>query len=157
MTSYDSMRSKLISTGLYRVSEGDAVDCELKAYSEELDRVYSELDVLLREAFVQTAETYGITEREKFIGKERSDLTLEGRRELLMLRETSASGGHGIADLNQVIESLGVTDYTVTVVQQQCKITVEVNDSLTNVQRDDFEKGVKAFAPVTFETIFTYN
>ena len=81
------MRSKLIPTGLYSLETGGAVDCELKAYSVELDRIYSELDTFWREAFVATAETYGITEREKFVGKERTDLSLPRRRELLMLRE----------------------------------------------------------------------
>ena len=151
------MSSKLLQTGLYGIEQGGAVDCELKAYAVELDRIYTELDVLLREAFVPTAQTYGISEREKFIGKERSDLTLARRRELLMLRETRASGGHGSADLNQLIEALGVTDYTVTIVQRHCKITITVNDSLTAEQKADFEKGVKSFTPVTFETIFEYN
>lgn len=151
------MSSKLLQTGLYGIEQGGAVDCELKAYAVELDRIYTELDILLREAFVLTAQTYGISEREKFIGKERSDLTLARRRELLMLRETRASGGHGSADLNQLIEALGVTDYTVTIVQRHCKITITVNDSLTAEQKADFEKGVKSFTPVTFETIFEYN
>ena len=156
MTSYQSMRSKLLPTGLYSLETGSAVDCELKAYSAELDRVYSELDILLREAFVSTAETYGITLREKFVGKERTDLTLARRRERLMLREMQAAGGHGIADLNQLIESLGVTDYSVSIVHRHCKITITVGDSLTDAQKADFEKGINAFAPVTFETIFTY-
>ena len=151
------MSSKLLQTGLYGIEQGGAVDCELKAYAVELDRIYTEFDVLLREAFVSTAQTYGISEREKFIGKERSDLTLARRRELLMLREMRASGGHGSADLNQLIEALGVTDYTVTIVQRHCKITITVNDSLTAEQKADFEKGVKSFTPVTFETIFEYN
>ena len=151
------MSSKLLQTGLYGIEQGGAVDCELKAYAVELDRIYTEFDVLLREAFVPTAQTYGISEREKFIGKERSDLTLARRRELLMLREMRASGGHGSADLNQLIEALGVTDYTVTIVQRHCKITITVNDSLTAEQKADFEKGVKSFTPVTFETIFEYN
>ena len=151
------MSTKLLQTGLYGIEQGGAVDCELKAYAVELDRIYTELDVLLREAFVPTAQTYGISGREKFIGKERSDLTLARRRELLMLRETRASGGHGSADLNQLIEALGVTDYTVTIVQRHCKITITVNDSLTAEQKADFEKGVKSFTPVTFETIFEYN
>ncbi len=157
MTAYESMSSKLLQTGLYGIEQGGAVDCELKAYAVELDRIYTELDVLLREAFVPTAQTYGISEREKFIGKERTDLTLARRRELLMLRETRASGGHGSADLNQLIEALGVTDYLVTIVQRHCKITITVNDSLTAEQKADFEKSVKAFTPVTFETIFEYN
>ena len=96
MTAYESMSTKLLQTGLYGIEQGGAVDCELKAYAVELDRIYTELDVLLREAFVSTAQTYGISEREKFIGKERTDLTLARRRELLMLRETRASGGHGL-------------------------------------------------------------
>ena len=140
MTAYESMSTKLLQTGLYGIEQGGAVDCELKAYAVELDRIYTELDVLLREAFVSTAQTYGISEREKFIGKERTDLTLARRRELLMLRETRASGGHGSADLNQLIEALGVTDYTVTIVQRHCKITITVNDSLTDEQKADFEK-----------------
>ena len=156
MTGYQSMASKLLATGLYSLEPDSAVGCELKAYAEELDRMYAELDILLREAFIFTAETYGISEREKFIGRERDDLSLARRRELLMLRKKNADGGHGVADLYQLIESLGVLHYTVTLVQRHGRITIEVSDTLTSEQKADFEKAVKTFTPVTFETIFRY-
>ena len=41
MTAYESMSTKLLQTGLYGIEQGGAVDCELKAYAVELDRIYT--------------------------------------------------------------------------------------------------------------------
>ena len=56
MTAYQSMKTKLLPLGLYAFSEGEAVDCELKAYAAELDRLYGEIDTLYREAFIATGQ-----------------------------------------------------------------------------------------------------
>ena len=155
MTAYESMTQKLRPTGLYTLADGSEVCSELRAYAVELDRLYTMLTELLREALIPTAETDGITERERYFGKPRSDLPLEQRRAILLTREGS-QGGHSLDDLNALIASCGVTDCTVTVTQRRCKITIAVNDALTALQKADFEKAVHGFVPVTFETTITY-
>ena len=42
---------------------------------------------MLKEYFIDTAQSYGLTERERFTGAVRDDLSIEKRRELLKIRE----------------------------------------------------------------------
>ncbi|MCD8025632.1 MAG: hypothetical protein LUF33_01500 [Clostridiales bacterium] len=68
MDSFTSMKSKLLPLGLYTIEDGSNLYAELKAYAAGLDSVFENLDTMLREYFIDTAQTYGITEREKLIG-----------------------------------------------------------------------------------------
>ena len=148
MTAYDSMRSKLAPLGIYAFAEGGAVDCELRAYAAGLDRLYEELDILYREAFIPTAESYGLT------GKVRDDLTTAQRRALLIESEQSGCGANDIAALERIVERLGITDYSVESLPRQSELDVYVNEELSDWQTDALHKQVKAFAPVTFRIDF---
>ena len=154
MTAYDSMRSKLAPLGIYAFAEGGAVDCELRAYAAGLDRLYDELDILYREAFIPTAESYGLSERERFTGKVRDDLTTAQRRALLIESEQSGCGANDIAALERIVERLGITDYSVESLPRQSELDVYVNEELSDWQTDALHKQVKAFAPVTFRIDF---
>ena len=61
MNSFSSMKNKLSAIGIYNIENGSNIYNELKAYSVELDRIFSELDTMLREYFIETAQSYGIT------------------------------------------------------------------------------------------------
>lgn len=156
MTSYESMTAKLRATGLYRLTNGGAVSLELQAYAQELDRLFGEIDEMLREAFIPTAETYGITERERMIGRERDDLSLARRRELLLRRESRTVGSSSPQDLNDVIEACGVTDYDVDFTPRLCQIDVTVRDALDDFQKAALEANVNAFAPITHVVNYYY-
>ena len=69
--SYASMKAKLAPLGIYTLAEGSVTDCELKAYAAGIDRLFDTLDIAERESFIETAETYGLSEREKFADKEK--------------------------------------------------------------------------------------
>ena len=81
------MKSKLIATGLYTLEDSSNTSEELKAFAQELDIIFDTLDEMTREYFIATAQSYGIIERERFIGKERSELPTEQRREMLIIQE----------------------------------------------------------------------
>ena len=153
MTAYQSMKAKLLPLGLYAFSEGGAVDCELKAYAAELDRLYGEIDTLYREAFIATAESYGLSERERFAGKVRDDLTVAERRALLMESEQSCYGGNDEAALEQIIHHLGITHYAIECRQRFSTLTVMLYETVSNWQLAALTKQVKAFGPVTFNVI----
>ena len=78
------MRGKLQPLRLYTLAPGSETDHELHAYAAGLDPMFHELTVAAREAFIQTAESYGLSEREKFIEKEKAELSAASRRELLL-------------------------------------------------------------------------
>ena len=89
MNSFSSMKNKLSAIGIYNIENGSNIYNELKAYSVELDRIFSELDTMLREYFIETAQSYGITLREKFLGREKTEYSLEKRREMLKIQQES--------------------------------------------------------------------
>lgn len=60
MEAYDSMKNRLLPTGLYTLSGGTAVDFELKAYAEGLNTAYDMLEELQRESFAATVQSYGL-------------------------------------------------------------------------------------------------
>ena len=110
MTGYQSMVSKLAPLRLYNITEHSEIGVELSVIAEEIDAFYEYMDEVLREMFIATAQSWGISEREKFICKEKSNLTLEKRRELL---ETA---GWGVCLKNGAEETKAcadaVTEYT---------------------------------------------
>ena len=64
MNSFDSMKTKLESTGLYKVTAKSNIRAELLAYAEGLNTEFDMLETMERELFIDTAENCGITERE---------------------------------------------------------------------------------------------
>ena len=77
MNSFDSMKTKLESTGLYKVTAKSNIRAELLAYAEGLNTEFDMLETMERELFIDTAENCGITERERFVGKINADYPLE--------------------------------------------------------------------------------
>ena len=79
------MKNKLVATGLYTADDSSNIAEEISAFAQELDTMFDTLDEMTREYFIVTAESYGITERELFVGKDRSALTTEKLREMLII------------------------------------------------------------------------
>lgn len=102
MSSFESMKAKLESTGIYSVTEASNISKELKAYAEGLDIVFDELEIMERECFIETAESYGLSERERFVGVDRSGEALEKRRELLETAE-QIRGDCKVASFEKII------------------------------------------------------
>ena len=92
MNSFDSMKTKLESTGLYKVTAKSNIRAELLAYAEGLNTEFDMLETMERELFIDTAENCGITERERFVGKINADYPLEKRREMLKISEQKVGG-----------------------------------------------------------------
>lgn len=83
MNSFDSMKTKLESTGLYKVTAKSNIRAELLAYAEGLNTEFDMLETMERELFIDTAENCGITERERFVGKINADYLLENEGKCL--------------------------------------------------------------------------
>ena len=83
MSSLESMIKKLSPLGVYSLKEGSVVYAELAAFSEGLDILRENLETLLKESFIATAEDYGLKIPERLVGNVRSDLPLSKRREML--------------------------------------------------------------------------
>ena len=149
------MKSKLAPIGLYSLSQGSAVDCELMAYAEGLDMLFDTLDEMTEEAFIPTATGYGITEREQFSGRKRADLSLEKRREALLAKERSFDPDKSIDGFKKLIESCGVKDYEIEVNQLKCRVDLRIKDELSAGETAMLEESIINTIPIHFT--FTIN
>lgn len=86
IASLKSITDKLGPLGIYNLSESSLVYKELVMYSVALDEVHLLLEELERECFVQTAQSYGLSNREKIWGFERDDLSKEKRQSIILNR-----------------------------------------------------------------------
>lgn len=134
MSSFESMKTKLESTGIYNVADGTNVKKELLTYAEELDKVFDELSVMERECFIETAQSYGLSERERFLGVDRSSQTVEKRRELLKATE-QLRGDCTVQGFEQVIRGYGIENFKLVEHPTGNYLILYVYDELTDEQK----------------------
>ena len=156
MTARESMEQKLRPIGLYALNEGDPRALELTVYGEELDRLYSALDELLREAFIETAEGYGLEDREKFLGPVRTSETTARRRERLLTLCRDCEGARNAAGLLRLLESVMDSRCQVDVTYRPTTIYVTTLDPTTAAERDSLEKLMDQVLPSHADRVMTY-
>lgn len=114
MKAYESMIQKLSPTGLYSLDE-EGYNChELKALAAGVDAADGALDLIIREAFVATAEDMGLEAWEELYGPPRNELSVERRRELIQKRLSVNHSSFTPADVEEIIDSLGMGECTIT-------------------------------------------
>lgn len=156
MDSFTSMKSKLLPLGLYTIEDGSNLYAELKAYAAGLDSVFENLDTMLREYFIDTAQTYGITEREKLIGAQRDEYTLEKRREMLKNTEQTVGLACTCSAFVKILESYGLSDFTMTENFSEQTVSITVADSLSDEEKAWIEERAEADFPSHLKVEFTY-
>lgn len=156
MTAYQSMKQKLQPLGLYRLDSGDALDLELTVYGEELDRLYDALDELLREAFIETAESYGLENRERFIGAVHDGETVAKRRERQLTLSRDVEGARNEASLLRLLECAVSSRCEVDVTYRPTTIYVTTLDPTTEAERRSLERLMDKVLPVHADRIMTY-
>ncbi|MEE0869644.1 MAG: hypothetical protein U0L70_07620 [Ruminococcus sp.] len=135
MGSYDSMKEKLNAVGIYSIDENSNISKELSAYSEGLDSLFENLDIMTKEYFIETAENFGIERREKFLGKEKEEYSTEKRREMLMLQEQNMGGKCTPDAFCDILRSCGLTDFTFTELPTSFRLSITINDTLSPEQK----------------------
>lgn len=132
MDSYLSMKSKLEPINLYTIADKSNISNELKAYAESLDKLFDTYYEMLRECFIVTAQTYGIENREKSLGAERKDYSLEKRREMLISKEQNIGLKCTPQAFNNLVSGYGVTKFSITEDFSNQTVTITINDSLSD-------------------------
>ncbi|MGN1432475.1 MAG: hypothetical protein ACI4XI_02120 [Ruminococcus sp.] len=135
MSSYDSMKEKLNSVGIYSIDESSNISKELTACAEGLDSLFENLDAMTKEYFIETAENFGIVRREKFLGKEKTEYSTEKRREMLELQEQNMGGKCTPDAFSDILRSCGLTDFAFVEQPTDYKLTVNINDTLSQEQK----------------------
>ncbi len=107
MGAYDSMKARLLPTGLYALDGSTAVDFELRAMAEGLDLAYGAVKELQRESFVATSEGYGLALREAVSGLGGGGDAADRRVKLLALG-AAAPGAFTKTALASLLSGLGL-------------------------------------------------
>lgn len=107
MDAYDSMKARLLETGLYRLDGSTLADCELQSYAAGLDPVYGALRELQKESFVETAEGYGLENREKIFGLASPGGT-EARRKAVLAMGAVLPDGFTKKGMEESLAGLGL-------------------------------------------------
>ncbi len=147
MNALESMVTKLLPTDIYNLEPGTNVHNELSAYAAALDAHRENLDAVLRECFLSTAETYGIELREKVFGSPRTDYSITDRRNMLMLRNSIGESDFTLDGFDKIMQSLGVTDYTVTEMPTLQTVSVSIGGSYNSRDKAWIINEVTKFVP----------
>jgi len=108
MSAYNSMKRALCPLNLYSFDD-TKISHELMAYSAVLDEINSELSVMLDECFLSSASSYGLSEREAVIGAQRDDLSVQKRREMLLLRNSLDNNSFTLSKIKEALKSFGLS------------------------------------------------
>ena len=154
MSEFQKMSDRLSETGLYEVSSNSLIYAELKAYSEGLDMFFNELDEMLRECFVETAESYGLTMRESWLKRYNPDRTTASRRNAIIKALSVCQTDYTFEGMRKIRDSFNLNGnfYSYT---SPLKVTFECTDTLTNSQKNILSNQMKKFMPcwLDFELI----
>ena len=153
MSEFQRMSDILSATGLYNAERNSLLFAELKAYAEGLDMVFDELEEMLRECFVETAESYGLTLRETWLKRYNPDRTLETRRNAIKSALSVSQSDYTYSGMRKIRDSFNLhgdfNAYT-----SPMKVTFTCTDTLTNTQKNTLEKQMKRFMPCWLEFEF---
>ena len=154
MSEFQKMSGRLSETGLYEVSSNSLIYAELKAYSEGLDMFFNGLDEMLRECFVETAESYGLTMRESWLKRYNPDRTTASRRNAIIKALSVCQTDYTFEGMRKIRDSFNLNGnfYSYT---SPLKVTFECTDTLTNSQKTILSNQMKKFMPcwLDFELI----
>ncbi len=148
MSSYASMKNKLLPLGLYGFAEGSVTDKELTAYAAALDPLFDEMDEMIKEGFISTAESNGLSEREKFIDREKPQLTIARRRELLINQEKAVLWDGTAAGFNRFLSGCGLTDFRVDEFPTRQRVAIYINDDLNEGEKSLIGNKIAHAAPI---------
>lgn len=148
MDSYTSMKNKLQPIGLYNVTDSSNVSAELKAYAEGLDTLFNILDEMTREYFIDTAESYGLSERERFTIRERTEYPTEKRREMLKIQEQMMGNNCSPSTFKKILEGFGLSDFEITENFSEQTVVITINDTLADEAKKYVEERINTEFPV---------
>ncbi len=147
MSCLESMIKKLSPLGVYNLSEGSIVYAELAAFSAGLDILRENLDMLLKESFIATAEDLGIEIPERLVGNLRDDLPLSKRREMLSGRLSLNVTDFTPEGFEKMMKLLGISGEIEEYPHTQRIVLNLSEEDYTEAQREWIVSQAKALLP----------
>ena len=152
MNTLDSLLKKHEPLGIYNITDGSNIHCEFEAYAYGLDMLRDELDTLLLECFFATAESFGLDEREKLWGRVRDDLSIEKRRQMILLRSSFSLADFTLSGVQKIMSFLGRSAQVQEYPKVQ-RIVIDVsNEYFTEGQKKWIRSQIDALLPAHLET-----
>lgn len=103
-----ALKSVLRPLGIYKLSGDTLVDFELTAYAAGLEILNQALQELEREAFIPTAQSYGLTNRESICGKIKISRLIDERRDMLIYRNSISNTDFTKEGIEKALISVGL-------------------------------------------------
>lgn len=157
MSSLNSMKQKLRPLGFYDLNDDSLISAELSAYAVVLDEISATLAEIERECFVNTAESYGLGMRERMLGPEQSEKSVEERRNQLLYRSAITANDFTKSSLEKALLAAGLDG---SVVEYPAQNSVHINCSgliNSNLDKAAAQKMVEEFLPAHLECIFNFS
>lgn len=151
----ERMRERLCAVRLY-ADHAPHLSTELQVYAEELERSHEELDRLLRERFIVTAQDEGLTAYEALFGPIRTDEPIQKRRELLLLRLSLKDGDFTPAGIRKALDSLGV-EYELSEYPHLQKLNISVTSDHSALEQAYIRRETAKMIPAHLEYQITFN
>lgn len=147
MATIDSFIKNLSPVKAYRLSEKSNLYYELQTYAQEFDRLRIQLDKLLRECFLFTAEDYGLSNFELIYTAAYNEETPQVRRDRIFQRLSIDDGCVTLSDVKKAIKSFGAENFNIIEFYGRYNIVVEVYGEYSQSEIDFIRTEIKKIMP----------
>jgi hypothetical protein len=154
MSTYDSMKKSMQTTGLYTLDGKTSVDFELQAYAAGLDPVVEGLKTLKRESFLPTAESYGLTKAETIFGQTNFSGTADEARARLIAAGSVTPDDCTLEDIQTLMNSLGF-ELTIESDEKNRMVTYHITKPPSG-DRVSLQHELDTFAPAHLKIIYEF-
>lgn len=151
MAVIDSFLKILRPLNIYNLSENSNVYNELLTYAKELDILNLEIETLLREGFIFTAESYGLSNIEKIYTAEDTQNTPQSRRDKILERLKLNDSSFSLKEMENALKSLGVKEYKILEYPARLMLVFEITGDYTEAEISFIKSEIHKLAPVSYD------
>lgn len=150
-----SMKKALLPLTIYR-SDARNLGRELRAYADEIERLYQQINEMLPEGFIATAQDRGLKEYEELFGPEQSSLTAAERRERLLSRMNLGEGDFTPAGIRKALDSFGL-EYAISEFPTLNRLNIVAQTDYTKAEQAFIKSEVAKIVPAHLEFQLVFN
>lgn len=155
MMVYETMKTHMAPLKIYD-DDAQVLEYELRTYASEIERLYSWLDTMFHERFIETAEDIGLTVYEELFGPERDDESVENRRAMLKLRMNLGEGDFTPSGIQKALDSLGLS-YTISEFPTLNRLNITATTDYSEAQQALILREVTGIVPAHLDFQMTFN
>ncbi len=147
MSVISTLVKNLQPLNLYSLNKSSKVYCELSVYAKEFELLISQFELLLRECFVQTAQTYGLDNIEHIYMQPATNLATEVRRKRILDRLNINDGNYTLEGVKKSIECFGVENFEILEYPKRNLLVVELYSEYTEDELQFIKSEIKKLVP----------